>query len=54
MDCVGYWYEETSDNIEELKANARKAWTENKGRKRFRLSQIVKGREDILIEEHNS
>lgn len=53
-DCISYWYEEVSDNIEQLKSDAIKAWTENKGRKRFRLSQIVKGREDILIEEHNS
>lgn len=52
-DCIGYWYEEVSDNIDELKANARKAWIENKGAKRFKLSQIVKGGTDILIEEHN-
>ena len=52
-DCVGYWYEEVSSNIEQLKANARIAWGDNKGSKRFKLSQIVKGGTDILIEEHN-
>jgi hypothetical protein len=52
-DCISYWYEEVGNDIEQLKANARKAWGENKGPKRFRLSQIVKGGTDILIEEHN-
>ena len=52
-DCVGYWYEEVSSDIEQLKSNARIAWGENKGSKRFKLSQIVKGGTDILIEEHN-
>lgn len=52
-DAVGYWYEEVSSDIEQLKINARKAWIENSGPKRFKLSQLVKGGQDILIEEHN-
>lgn len=52
-DCIAYWYEEVGSDIEQLKANARIEWGKNKGPKRFRLSQIVKGGTDILIEEHN-
>lgn len=52
-ECVGYWYEEVSNDMEALKASARIAWEQNKGPKRFKLSQIVKGGQDILIAEHN-
>lgn len=53
-ESVGYWYEEVSSDMDALKAEARKAWNQNSGPKRFRLSQIVQGGKDILIEEHNS
>lgn len=53
-DVIAYWYEEVSDDIEQLKANARIAWGQYKGPKRFRLSQIVKDSTDILIEEHKN
>ena len=52
--CVGFWYEEVSSDMEALKAEARKAWNLNSGPKRFKLSQVVKGGKDIVLEEHNS
>ena len=52
-DVIAYWYEEVSSDMEALKAAARIAWNQNKGPKRFKLSQIVDGGQDILIEEHN-
>lgn len=51
---VGYWYEEVSADVEALKAAARIAWNANSGPKKFRLSQIIKGGKDIVIEEHNA